>query len=481
MAWTITDSESLAYSKIELVRLIGGKAMNLSGLLKLQVEVPPWFSVTVNSFNYFIRHNKFESELTIKGTVEESGERIKKLFMELPFPADLEAHIREKVKIHGDHFCAVRSSGTEEDSSSHSFAGQYESYLFQKGGDMVIHSLRECWASCFADRVLKNRTDWGLDPAGSKMGVLVQRMVNSDTAGVCFSRHPLRPMSFQGALVEAVIGLGEGLVSGLFEADRFEVLREQPPPAPAGTKDKTAGKRVIVAVSEKPRALVRAAAGGLVEVDVAPERVKAPCLTEEQAVQVAARAWSVEKLLGHPQDMEWAFEDGKLYFLQTRPIVVLPPSIFFGDAAVGSPALGTEPILWDNSNIVESYSGVTTPLTFSFAEHAYHTAYLTTLITSGVPKDIIDRHDPFLRNMLGLVRGNIYYNLFNWYRALACLPIAEKDRNKMMDTMMGVKQGLDPALDKKLGSLRASAPSYGFCARFRLVRKIIGVRSAATA
>ena len=70
--------------------------------------------------------------------------------------------------------------------------------------------------------------------------------------------------------------------------------------------------------------------------------------------------------------------------------------------------------------------------------HTHTQVYTLTLRAAGVPSHVVSAHQPYLSNMLGLVRGNIYYNLMNWYRCLACLPIG--DTSKFMETMMGVKQ-----------------------------------------
>src|SRR5438876_9081299 len=80
------------------------------------------------------------------------------------------------------------------------------------------------------------------------------------------------------------------------------------------------------------------------------------------------------------------------------------------------------PTLWDNSNIAESYNGITTPLTFSFARRAYEEVYRQFCRILRVPKSKLARHDQVFQQMLGLIRGRIYYNLLSWYRVLALLP-----------------------------------------------------------
>ncbi len=138
-------------------------------------------------------------------------------------------------------------------------------------------------------------------------------------------------------------------------------------------------------------------------------------------------------LENRPQDIEWAIRDEQLYLLQSRPITSL--------AQVADPA-GVRAI-WDNSNIAESYNGVTTPLTFSFAQRAYEGAYRQFCKLMKVPRKVIEQNDAMFGQMLGLIRGRIYYNLLNWYRLLEMLPGSSVNR-KFMEQMMGVREELPP-------------------------------------
>ena len=118
---------------------------------------------------------------------------------------------------------------------------------------------------------------------------------------------------------------------------------------------------------------------------------------------------------GCPMDIEWTRAEGAFWVLQARPITSLPePPNVDGPVQV-----------FDNSNIQESYCGVTTPLTFSFASEAYASVYEQTMRAVRLPELVIDQHRGLLRNLLGLVRGRVYYNIGNWYRGLSsCPPLA---------------------------------------------------------
>ena len=327
-----------------------------------------------------------------------------------------------------DKWVAVRSSGLDEDSAEHSFAGQFSSFLFQKGIDAVLTSLKRCWASGYSERALAYRNHCGLPLTNIGVGVVIQKMVDATSSGVAFSRNPMKPLDRETVVVSSVWGFGEGLVSGELDADHFSVQRDT--------------LKIESKIVEKPHAFRQAPGGGLVKREVSEEVKKIPSLTEEQSREVARLAMGLEEKIGTAQDLEWAYAEGKLFCLQTRPITTLPPKSFYDPQVNGDHA-----ILWDNSNIIESYSGVTSPLTFSFARMAYERVYIQFCEVMGVPRKVIEAHDVMFRNMLGLIRGRVYYNLGNWYRLVLMLPGSASNKG-FMETMMGVQQELDPQVSK---------------------------------
>ena len=225
-------------------------------------------------------------------------------------------------------------------------------------------------------------------------------------------------------MISSVWGLGEGLVSGELDADHFLFDRH--------------ASTIESHLVKKNYALRQGPQGGLTKVSINDSQPDKSSLSDFQIEEVARLALKLEEHLGSPQDCEWAFSGNILYCLQSRPITNLPPEAFY-DKQIN----GREALLWDNSNIIESYSGVTSPLTFSFASYAYHQVYLQFCEVIAVPGNIISEYDGVFRNMLGLIRGRIYYNLINWYRLVVLLPGASKNKS-FMETMMGVKQALSP-------------------------------------
>ncbi|MBL8780474.1 MAG: phosphoenolpyruvate synthase [Alphaproteobacteria bacterium] len=283
---------------------------------------------------------------------------------------------------------AVRSSAAEEDALGHSFAGQFASYLNVAPRDAATR-VADVWHSAFTPELETYRKHHGLTHANVP-AVIVQRMVDAEAAGVAFTADPVTGATDR-TIVNAVRGLADRLVAGETLGDTYVLDR----------------------------------AGASIERTLAGDK---PVLSDAMLKQVADAAARIAEAERCPQDIEWAVEGGQLHLLQARPITTL---------AIG----GTERVLWDNSNIVESYSGITTPLTFSFAARAYEAVYRELAMVLGVSRTRLDEQGAVFRNMIGLIRGRIYYNLLNWYRALALLPGFQMNR-RFMEQMMGVDRAL---------------------------------------
>jgi pyruvate,water dikinase len=173
-----------------------------------------------------------------------------------------------------------------------------------RGADEVLERIRECWASFFTERALFYRRQKG-SLEDFDIAVVVQRMVSPDVAGVLFTIDPTRGRKDR-MVVEAVLGLGEGVVSGQLTPDHYQLARD-------GTVKRSK-------VSEQPYAIVRGEHGGVREEPVPAERGAAAKLTEEQLRRLAEVGRDLEERLGRPQDIEWAIEGDELYVLQARPV-----------------------------------------------------------------------------------------------------------------------------------------------------------------
>ncbi|HEX2190787.1 MAG TPA: PEP/pyruvate-binding domain-containing protein [Longimicrobiaceae bacterium] len=383
----------------------GGKAFNLARLAATGVRVPRWVVVGTEAFERF-------------GARAAAADSL---------PGELADELAETLRAAGldGVRLAVRSSAASEDGAEASFAGQFDTVLGVAADDprALAAAVRTVWGSASSAHAL------AYGGGGVRMAVVLQELVEPAVSGVGFSADPVTGRR-DTAVVSAVYGLGEGLVSGELDADTFHVVG---PDGPAG--------EVRASLAHKDRA-VRPAAAGTEMVAVEPELRDAPALTDGEVRRIAGVLRDLERALGAPQDVEWALApaDGRereLFVLQARPITTLGTAA----APVEGPRTG-ERRIWDNSNIVESYAGVTTPLTFSFARSVYEDVYRQFCAMVGVEDELVERNRHVFANMLGLVRGRVYYNLLNWYRVLALLPGFALNR-AFMERMMGVREKLE--------------------------------------
>jgi pyruvate,water dikinase len=419
---------------------LGGKGHNLARLLALaaaaadpsrpQFRVPRFVVVTANAFDRWVTGDRPWP------ASEEDAERRRREVAALVVPAELATALRDALAAQclTAATVAVRSSAAAEDGATASFAGQFETVLGVPAADerALADALRAVWASAFLARAEAYRAGRA-GGGGVRMAVVIQELVEPEVSGVAFSADPVT-RDPGTAVVSAVYGLGEGLVSGELDADAYRVRF-----AAAGTP------AVETTIAHKDRAL-RSAPGGPRAEPVAAERRDAPALTDPEALRVASCARVLADTLGAPQDIEWALLPGaprELVLLQTRPITTLQaPARASTSPATPEPADRGERRLWDNSNIIESYSGVTTPLTFSFARRVYEDVYRQFCRLMGVSEPLLEANRRTFANMLGLVRGRVYYNLLNWYRTLGLLPGFAFNRG-FMEKMMGVREALE--------------------------------------
>ena len=295
---------------------------------------------------------------------------------------------------------AARSSARDEDGSDHSHAGQFLSLLNLDAADVPGAAAR-VFASGSEGHVAEYRATRGLEGAGGT-AVLVQRMVAPRAAGVMFTADPVSGRRDR-IVVSAVPGLGDRLVGGEEDGETSLIARD-------GT------------VLE---------AGG----DV---------LGADDLAKLHDLALRVEAAQGGPQDIEWAIEGDRLHLLQSRPVTT---------ALRPAPAADDAMVVLDNSNIVESYPGLVSPLTYSFAAYAYARVYRAFVALLGVRKPVIAANAAVFDNMLTRVDARVYYNLGNWYRALALLPGFAMNRDHM-ETMMGVSEPLPAELSGSIGASR---------------------------
>lgn len=302
--------------------------------------------------------------------------------------------------------CAVRSSAIGEDGEHHSFAGMYETVLGVRTADALRKAVVRCRESASSPRVqayLKEN-----DLSQTPVSVVIQELVVGQASGVVFSSDPMDP---ERVLISSAWGLGEGVVSGVAPADTFRVDRR------GDVESWIVAKDIMIAMP--------AEAEEATERPVPKAQMREPSLSDSAAAMLAGLARRLEEALGGPQDIEWTRRGEELVVLQARPITQPIPS--------------GRRLLWDNSNIIESYCGLTGPLTYSFASHAYTIVYQLFCEVMGVEQEVIRQHSGTFPRMIGLVRGRIYYNLNAWYKVVSLLPGYRWNRT-FMEQMMGVSE-----------------------------------------
>ncbi len=377
--------------------IVGGKGAALASFADTDILIPPWVAVTPEAFRRCLGEERLRDLAVVTSYLD--AKRVIDGLRPEPWLIDA-------LKDHVDRICsdgetvAVRSSAVEEDGMLHSFAGLLDSFLSVPLDD-IPGRIADVWLSAFSPAVFEYRRRTGITFPPSPPAVILQRMIDPQASGIAFSRDPVSVCK-ERCVVSAVSGLGDKLASGVSDADSYYVDSER-----RVTERRLANEHAL------------------------DDSVQESVLKDEEIILVSDLAQRVESHFGCPQDIEWALRDGCLHLLQSRPITSLEKT---------RKSLENRTI-WDNSNIAESYNGITTPLTYSFAGRAYRAVYRQFCITLGVSHKVVDGNGDAFAKLLGLIRGRIYYNLNSWYRILSLLP-GFSINQQFMEQMMGVDQSL---------------------------------------
>lgn len=277
---------------------------------------------------------------------------------------------------------AVRSSAIDEDSKNNSFAGIHDSFLNVKADD-VFNKIFDVYKSAYSERAIEYRKANNLNTKQIKMSVVIQEMVDAEYAGVINTINPItnNPDEITISVIE---GLGENLVNGTEDGSTYLIN---------GSNIKVIGKNV---------------------------------LNKKTISRLLKFTYEIIKITDRFQDIEFAIKDRKVYFLQTRDITVYKE------------VNPHEKILFiDNANIIESYFGQTSYLTYTFAKDVYKDVYTCTLKAGKVRKKILDSLNDSLSEMIYYYNGRVYYNMNSWYHVNTIFSF--KKSTTYMETMMGVK------------------------------------------
>ncbi len=423
----VTSNSTNYFAKKEA----GGKGYNLYLMSKAGFPVPEWIVFGKRYFHEFIKTHNLEASFlallkqfdSAQITAKECENSILELIQSRSATSLMLQSLDEALSILPEGVFSVRSSAADEDGLSHSFAGQLSSYLYISDKEEIIKCIKLCWASGFSERGLVYRKNNNLDLTKISVSVVLQKMIDPEKSGVLFTCDPVAQKTDR-FVISSVYGVGEGLVSGALEADSFWI-------------DAETGNLVQSDIVDKKNMMKSAQGGHCQMIPVDSALSSGPSLSSNEINQLWKVGQNINQHFNRPQDIEWAIDQGKLYVLQSRPVTNLDSDL------VGYPNL------WDNSNIIESYGGLTSPLSFSFALRNYKAVYVQFCEVLGVPTQIIKEMDSYLSYMLGSINGRVYYNLFNWYKLVGVLPGFKQNR-QFMETMMGVSESLTDEIANRI-------------------------------
>lgn len=299
------------------IDIAGGKGASLGEMTRAGFAVPAGYIVLVSAFDKFLEKTDLNVEVAaalkkadpndIK-SIESASVRIRDLIRDAEFPADIAKEVIKSFKNLGAGFVAVRSSATAEDSSIASWAGELETYLNVTGSDL-LDSLKKCWSSLFTPRAIFYRYEKNLHERKVSVAVVVQKMIQSEVSGICFTVHPVTEDRDQ-MVIEAGWGLGEAIVGGMITPDTYVVNKKE-------------GVILDINISKQEMKICRTNKGGSEETRVDEADQEKQKLNNENILKLAQVCQKIEKHYGAPQDIEWAYEGGKLYITQSRPITTL--------------------------------------------------------------------------------------------------------------------------------------------------------------
>lgn len=323
------------------ISIAGGKGASLAEMYNNKFPIPPGFMVTAQAYSYFIEKSGLLEKIKEKlsgldmedtETLEKASKEVKNMISSAEMPADMENEICEAYEILDSNkaslagatktaleilsrskeppFVAVRSSATTEDLADASFAGQQETFVNVKGKTELIKRVKDCFASLFTARAIYYRQKKGFGQEKAQLAVVVQKMVDSDKSGVIFSMNPVTMENT--IMIEAVWGLGEGIVSGMIKPDNYII-----------DGNVAEFKIIDTKLAEKKVAIVRDSSGENKVIKLTSDKAKQQVLSNYEIKMLAIYSKQLEEHYKKPQDIEFAISGRDIYIVQSRPITTL--------------------------------------------------------------------------------------------------------------------------------------------------------------
>ncbi|SDP80953.1 phosphoenolpyruvate synthase [Mucilaginibacter sp. OK268] len=307
------------------LNVVGGKGANLGELSRIEgIHVPDGFCISTEAFKRVINETPSINELLDRlsllkvedrGKISELSGKIRRTIEGITIPQDINEEITRFLSgLDEKNAYAVRSSATAEDLPTASFAGQQDTYLNIIGKEAILKHVSKCWASLFTNRAITYRIQNGFDHRKVHLSVVVQQMVFPEAAGILFTADPVTG-NRKVLSIDASFGLGEAMVSGLVNADLYQVRN---------------GQIIDKKIPTKKLAIYALKDGGTKEQEIEPGQQNKQALTDEQILQLERIGRKIEAHFGSPQDIEWCLagdtsDNYLIYIVQSRPITTLYP------------------------------------------------------------------------------------------------------------------------------------------------------------
>ena len=394
---------------VKNVEFIGQKARNLSILSERFPSLVPHFEVIeVSSFftNWIALNNELNKLATIFLTGELNDDQyenaLDRLFDSLDINVSFVNQLTKKLHDLGFQKVSYRTSALQEDLQSSSFAGQYVTFLDKDIKTKTIEKCsRDCAKSMYSTRVLRYIKTQGYIDFNQGGSIIIQKMFYGKASGVLFTENGFNQIDFAYTPSWRNTTVEGNLTNNFTVSKSSKDITEELPNDLPNTIRKVIDVAIILEQTEKK-----------------------------------------------PLDIEWSITGNKVAILQFRPITTHKLDYT---------------IEWDNTNIAESYPGITLPLTYTFIRRLYSKVYPEFLKLLGkTDNELSDKTDIF-NNMLGYIDGRVYYNINNWYKLVAFLPGYKYNKDFFEAMLMPAKKGQSQKITKKKTSLNAKV-NFGITA-----------------
>lgn len=312
--------KNLSYKDVPIA---GGKGASLGEMTQAKMNIPPGFVVLASTFDKFLEETDLNVEIEAKlknvakgdiNSVDRASNEIQDMINDIKMPKDIGQEVIKEFEKLKTPLVAVRSSATAEDSSIASWAGELETYLNVTEKNL-LKSVKKCWASLFTPRAIFYRYEKNLEDQKVSVAVVVQKMIQSEVSGICFTVHPVT-QDKNHLVIEAGYGLGEAIVGGMITPDTYIIDK---------TKIKAQKLKISILdknISGQTMMIVRSPQGTK-EISVNIDKQEKQKLLDNQIIKLAEICMGIETHYKKPQDIEWAIEKGKIYITQSRPITTL--------------------------------------------------------------------------------------------------------------------------------------------------------------